>query len=128
MSRSGRSWIITSHPAAAPRSADTPVTAPPGSSAFNRATAAFTRGAVRPLMVTCAPSAARARAAANPMPAVEPVTRARLPCNPRSILTILLVREDQVVIASGPVGPRGDPAALEPWPLDCFGRKRPRND
>src|SRR5690606_21173077 len=41
-------------------------------------------GAPKPLSTTSAPSAARARAMARPMPEVDPVTRARLPC--RNIL------------------------------------------
>ncbi len=43
--------------------------------------ASFTRASVRPLMMTRAPSAARALAIANPIPAVDPVTSAFFPFN-----------------------------------------------
>ncbi len=55
--------------------------------AFPPLSAAKTAG-VRPFTVTEAPSVARARAVASPIPAVEPVTSARFPFSPRSITGI----------------------------------------
>src|SRR6202042_1771694 len=42
-------------------------------------------------MMTLAPSLARAEAIASPMPAVLPLTRARLPLRPKSISAILFL-------------------------------------
>jgi hypothetical protein len=50
-----------------------------GASLRMAAKASSTLACLRPVMVTCAPSAARPLAMANPMPLVEPVTRARRP-------------------------------------------------
>jgi len=48
--------------------------------------AAFTRFSVRPVMITRAPSRASPRAMANPIPAVEPVTKADLPLSSKSMV------------------------------------------
>ena len=84
-STSGSAAISAAQPAALPRSAAIPWTTAPDTSCFSRAVTASTRASVRPLTVTTAPSRARARAVANPMPAVDPVTSARFPFSPRSI-------------------------------------------
>ena len=49
-------------------------------------TASRTRGSPRPLTTTTAPSRASASAIAKPIPAVEPVTSARLPRSCRSMV------------------------------------------
>ncbi len=79
MSRSGAAATIFATPSAVPASAATPVE--PG--VF--CTASSTRSRVRPLTTTLAPSRASSCAMASPMPAVEPVTSARLPLSWRSI-------------------------------------------
>ena len=61
----------------------------------------LTRSCVRPFTVTCAPSRASARAAAKPMPAVEPVTSARFPVSPRSMHTF---RERRHAFVPQPAG------------------------
>src|SRR3569623_346218 len=66
-------------------SATTPLTRAAGTSRRSASIAAGTRASLRPLITTSAPSAASARAVAQPMPAVEPVTSARLSSIPRSM-------------------------------------------
>jgi hypothetical protein len=69
-----------SQPSAVLRSAATPCTRPP-----NSCIAVSTRFCVRPLIHTAAPSAAKDLAIANPIPAVEAVTKARLLYRPKFI-------------------------------------------
>src|SRR5262245_42381740 len=88
-SASGTARTSASQPLAPARSAATPSTSAPGTSARICASAPSTRAWVRPLTTTRAPSAASSRAVANPMPAVEPVTTARLPVSPRSMVSLL---------------------------------------
>src|SRR5207237_379777 len=75
----------SSTPSAVDRSAPTPVTSPSPLTPRILTTASSTRSTVRPLMTTEAPSWYRPAAAANPIPAVEPVTNARLPRTCRSM-------------------------------------------
>src|SRR3569832_1288536 len=70
---------------ALPRSATTPLTRAAGTLRRSASNAAVTRASLRPLITTSAPSAASARAVAQPMPAVDPVTSARLSSIPRSM-------------------------------------------
>src|SRR5712692_6610579 len=79
-STSGTSASRRAAPRAVPRSAAMPRAPPPISR-----TAASTRSCVRPFTITSAPSRASARAMANLMPAVDPVTSALLPRSWRSM-------------------------------------------
>src|SRR3989442_2725983 len=74
-------------PSSVARSAATASTSPPR--ARSSASAARRRSARRAQMVTRPPSAASAAAIAFPMPALEPVTSARLPASRRSIARAL---------------------------------------
>jgi hypothetical protein len=79
ISGAGTAAMSAAHPASVATSAATPSAVAPGTSARNAATAAATLSCLRPLITTRAPAAARPRAMAWPMPAVEPVTSAVLP-------------------------------------------------
>ena len=79
MSASGTARVRVAAPSAVARSAAIPASVAPGTSCCNFATAAAVRPASRPLSVTAAPAAARPRAIAKPMPAVEPLTTADRP-------------------------------------------------
>src|SRR5207302_1164775 len=81
----GNAAITLAQPAAVLRSAATPSTWASETVLRNLASAVSTRAGVRPLMITWAPSRASASAAANPIPAVEPVTRASVALSPRLI-------------------------------------------
>ena len=100
-SKMPRLFTKTSASATCFRNASTPFAVPksaatPRNSAFATrwrilSSAAATRASVRPLTTTFAPSAARAVAIANPIPAVEPDTTAALPRSPRSISCLRLI-------------------------------------
>src|SRR5712691_7321821 len=83
-STSGSSASSRAAPRAVPRSAAMPRAPPPISR-----TAASTRSCARPFTITWAPSRESARAMANPMPAVEPVTSAFFPRSSSSIRQVL---------------------------------------
>jgi hypothetical protein len=65
-------------PSARARSAGIPSTRLRGTAPLSRSTAAATLSPLRPLITTAAPACASPRAIAKPMPAVDPVTMARL--------------------------------------------------
>src|SRR5581483_11678275 len=74
--------------------------------------AAATRAAERPLTITSAPSRARAVAMANPIPAVEPVTKALLffRCKSMSEECVSSYREKQAGPQQAAEIPRSTPA------------------
>ena len=80
MSTAGKRAISAAQPSAVPRSNAAACVLAAGTAALIFAIASATAGSARPLTMTPAPMRASPSAVASPMPLVEPVTSASLPC------------------------------------------------